>query len=95
MRSCWLVTYDISDPTRLRRVHRTLRGYGDWLQLSVFRCDLSPRERVVLQGLLESQIHHTEDQVLFIDLGPSDGRGQEVFDWIGRPMQEKKRAIVL
>lgn len=95
MRTRWLVCYDISDPGRLRRVYRTLRGYGDWLQLSVFRCELSPRERVVLQGLLEEQIHHGEDQVLFVDLGPADGRGSEAIEAVGRVLAEKKRAVVL
>ncbi len=31
MRLAYLVAYDISDPKRLRRVHRTMRGYGDAL----------------------------------------------------------------
>lgn len=94
MRTRWLVTYDISDPGRLRRVYRILRGYGDWLQLSVFRCELSARERVVLQRLLEEQINHREDQVLFVNLGPASGRGGEAIASIGRVLVEKKRAVV-
>jgi CRISPR-associated endonuclease Cas2 len=45
MRTCYLVAYDIADPKRLQRVHRTMRGYGDPLQYSVFRCILSPTTR--------------------------------------------------
>ena len=33
----YIVTYDIADPKRLRQVYDTMRGYGTWLQLSVFR----------------------------------------------------------
>lgn len=94
MRTRWLVTYDISDPARLRRVYKTLRGYGDWLQLSVFRCELSKRERVVLQRLLEEQIHHGADQVLFVDLGPAEGRGGDAIEAVGRALVQKRRAVV-
>ena len=29
MRRCYLVCYDIRDPKRLRRVHKTMKGYGE------------------------------------------------------------------
>lgn len=32
MRNTYLVTYDISNDLRLRRVHKTMLGYGDHLQ---------------------------------------------------------------
>lgn len=35
-----LVTYDVRDPRRLRRVAKTLESYGTRLQYSVFRCRL-------------------------------------------------------
>jgi len=39
-RRVYIVAYDISHPKRLRRVFRTMKVYGQHLQLSVFRCDL-------------------------------------------------------
>ncbi|MDD4792699.1 MAG: CRISPR-associated endonuclease Cas2, partial [Firmicutes bacterium] len=42
MRRRFIVCYDISDPKRLRKMYRTMRGFGDPLQKSVFTCDLSP-----------------------------------------------------
>jgi CRISPR-associated protein Cas2 len=33
---------------------------------------------------LRKIIHHNEDQVLFIDLGPSDGRGDRVIEALGQ-----------
>jgi len=39
----YLVTYDIRDDKRLRRVFKTMKGFGEWLQLSVFQCRLSRR----------------------------------------------------
>ena len=85
MRQTFLVTYDISDPKRLRSVFKTLKGWGDHLQLSVFRCDLNPREIIELRTELASLIHHVEDQVLFVDVGPADGRALQSFETLGRP----------
>ncbi|MDR1568783.1 MAG: CRISPR-associated endonuclease Cas2, partial [Streptococcaceae bacterium] len=36
----YLVSYDISDDTRLRKVHKLLKGYGTRWQRSVFFCKL-------------------------------------------------------
>ncbi|HEY3545482.1 MAG TPA: CRISPR-associated endonuclease Cas2 [Propionicimonas sp.] len=78
-----MVSYDICDPRRLRRVFKTMRGYGDHLQLSVFRCDLNARELVELRARLGSLIHHDEDQVLFINLGPAAGRAANAIASLG------------
>jgi len=40
MRHWHLISYDIRDPKRLRRVAKLLEGYGTRLQYSVFRCRL-------------------------------------------------------
>jgi CRISPR-associated protein Cas2 len=68
----YIVTYDISDPRRWRRVFRVMRGYGDWLQLSVFQCRLSRRRRAELETRLRELIKSGEDHVLLIDVGPAD-----------------------
>ena len=73
MRHAYVVTYDISDPKRLRRVYRLMLGWGDHLQLSVFQCELSARELVELRLALSEVVNHNEDQVLFCLLGPVDG----------------------
>ncbi|PCC74657.1 CRISPR-associated protein Cas2 [Nannocystis exedens] len=69
MRSHYIVSYDIADPSRLRRVHRTLRDFGDGIQLSVFACQLTDRDRAVLECRLLEILNQREDQVLFIKLG--------------------------
>jgi CRISPR-associated protein Cas2 len=68
----YIVTYDIADPKRWRRVFRVMEGHGEWLQLSVFQCRLSPRRQAELVALLDGIIHHRDDHVLFLDLGPAD-----------------------
>jgi CRISPR-associated protein Cas2 len=75
MRSTFIVTYDVCHPKRLRKVFRLMKGYGDHIQLSVFRCELDARELIELRGRLSDEIKHDEDQVLFVDVGPTQGRG--------------------
>ena len=95
MRQTYLVAYDISDPKRLRNVFKTMRGWGDHLQLSVFRCDLSRADLAELQAQLGKLIHHDEDQVLFVDVGPADGRALSSFDTIGRPTPPMLRVAIV
>lgn len=68
----YIVAYDIADQKRWRRVFRTMKGYGRWLQLSVFQCRLSGRRRADLGAVLERLIHHKEDHVVILDLGLAD-----------------------
>ena len=69
MRSHYIVSYDIANPTRLRRVHRTVRDYGEGIQLSVFACQLTDSDRATLEGKLLDIVNQREDQVIFIKLG--------------------------
>lgn len=85
MRKIYLVTYDIRDDKRLRKVYKTMRNWGDHLQYSVFECQLSPLDLVVLKGELKDIINSAQDQVLFVDLGPAAGRGDRVIEAIGQP----------
>jgi len=39
----YIVTYDIRDPKRWRRIFKIMNGYGEWVQLSVFQCRMSRR----------------------------------------------------
>jgi CRISPR-associated protein Cas2 len=95
MRQAYIVTYDVSDPKRLRKVFKTLQGYGEHLQLSVFRCELNARELVELRAKLAKVIHHDHDQVLFVDMGPADGRALEAIRALGQPyVPPERRALV-
>lgn len=68
----FIVTYDISDPKRWRRVFKLMKGFGEWLQLSVFQCRLSARRHAELTALLDGIIHHDHDHILMLDLGPAE-----------------------
>lgn len=64
-----MVTYDISDPKRWRQIFKTMHGYGEWLQLSVFQCRLSLLRHAEMVADLDNLIHHREDHVLIVDIG--------------------------
>lgn len=68
----YIVAYDIADPKRWRRVFRVMKGYGDWLQLSVFQCRMGERRRAELVHVLDNIIHHGEDHIVILDLGPAE-----------------------
>ena len=85
MRTSYLVCYDICDEKRLRKVFKLMRGFGDHLQYSIFECQLSPSDLVRCREALRAVIHHKEDQVLFVNLGPAEGRGDRVITALGKP----------
>jgi CRISPR-associated protein Cas2 len=72
-RNCFVVSYDIMDPRRLQRVHKSMKGFGEPIHYSVFRCNLTPKGRVELIAALTGLIKHDQDRIMIIDLGPADG----------------------
>lgn len=68
----YIVTYDISDPKRWRKVFKIMKGYGEWLQLSVFQCRLSRQRHAELVAIMDEVIHHEEDHVVLMDMGVAD-----------------------
>ena len=85
MRNLYIVSYDISDPTRLRQVHRKMKAYGDKLQYSVFLCEINDKEKNRMISTLTTIIKHNDDQVLIIPLGPPDGYNIQNIQSIGQP----------
>ncbi len=84
-RSTYLVCYDVANDRRLKKVFKVCKNHGTHLQFSVFECDLNPRELVQLQRELKEIIKHDEDQVIFVALGPAEGRGDRVISSLGLP----------
>ena len=68
----YIVAYDISDPKRWRRLFKLMNGYGEWLQLSVFQCRLTRQRHAELVALVDGIIHHDDDHVVVMDMGPAD-----------------------
>lgn len=97
MRNVQLVCYDIGDDARLRRVHKTMKGFGDPVQYSVFRCELSAMELQALKTALWELLNFGQDRVMIVDLGPADGRGAECIEYWGEPrvMPTPRSAIII
>ncbi len=95
MRHAYIVSYDIADPKRLRKVFQKMNGYGDHLQLSVFRCELSRSDLIRMRAALTDLIKNDEDQVLIIDLGPSPGRGNRVIRALGLTCAPRARTAIV
>ncbi len=70
----FLLTYDIRQPRRLRRVHEIAVDYGERLQYSVYICDLTRQEMVALRARLRRELNLLEDSVSIFDLGPTSGK---------------------
>jgi CRISPR-associated protein Cas2 len=90
----YIVTYDISDDRRWRRVFKLMGGYGRWLQLSVFQCRLSARRRAEMARRLEQLIHDRNDHVLILDLGPADKVDPRV-ESLGKSFESVKRTAIV
>lgn len=89
-RSRLVVAYDIREPSRLRRVHKTTSSFGDPLQYSVFVCDLTAVELVALKTALRVDMDLRVDSVAILDLGPARSRGRSSVEFLGarRPLPE-------
>ena len=95
MRNRFIVAYDVSEAKRLRRVFKKMNGFGEPLQYSVFACDLSSKERVLLEEALTEIINLKEDRVLIVDTGPSDGRGDNALKTLGRQLVPEAREVTV
>jgi len=84
MRHTYLVCYDISDDVRRPRVLKTMKGFGDHRQYSVFECQLNATDFTRCRHALSQAIHHKDDQILFVNLCPAEGRGDRVIIALGR-----------
>ena len=91
----YIVAYDIGDQKRWRRVFRLMKGYGSWLQLSVFQCRLTTRRRAELAMRLDDIIHHTEDHVALLDIGPADQVAPRVESLGKSYAAPERRAVVI
>jgi len=91
----YIITYDISDPKRLRGVARTLEGYGVRLQFSVFECLLDSMRLSKAKTALADIIDLTEDQILFICLGPEVTDTGLMLESLGRPYRKRTMVTIV
>lgn len=89
----YLISYDIRDDARWRKVYRAMRGQGDRIQYSVFRCVLTQKRLAELCDKLSQAIHHDEDQVLIVPLGAAESDRSWRMETIGQPLVVPERVV--
>ena len=75
----YLVAYDIREDRRLRNIASCMEGYGERIQYSVFVCDLSDEEAVLMRSDVEVRMKQSEDSVMIIDLGKAGDSSRFLF----------------
>lgn len=94
-RTRYLVTYDICDPKRLRRVAKVLEGFGTRLQYSVFECPLDRLRFERMKSALHEELNHDQDQVLFVTLGPEESARGLGIEAMGLPCLVSTRVTIV
>jgi CRISPR-associated protein Cas2 len=66
-------------------------GYGDPLQYSVFLCELSPTEQVLMEETLLGVLKVSEDSLAIVDLGPARGLASRRIRTLGTALLPERR----
>lgn len=96
MRKRYLVAYDVRDDSRLRKTYKKMLGFGDPVQYSVFLCDLSRSELVIMREALREILNLQEDCLLIAELPWKPGKRSHKIQVLGqRRLPEPKRCYVI
>lgn len=61
-----VVSYDISEDKRRTKIHKMLKSYGQWMQYSLFECDLTKTDYAKMRSRLAKMIKPEEkDSIRF------------------------------
>lgn len=91
----YLISYDIADPDRLRKVHRVVKARAERVQFSVYEALLTDKERVRFEARLRQEMNQAEDQVLFVDLGSADRKEVTEVSALGRGYVPRTRGPIV
>ena len=61
--SFYVVAYDISDDKRRTKVHKVLKGFGEWTEFSLFECFLTKKELLQMRAKLDKLLDSRADRV--------------------------------
>lgn len=91
----YIISYDIRDQKRWKKIYKTLKGFGEWLQLSVFQCRLGKMSALRLEAALCEIMNQNEDHLLIMDLGPAENVKPKVHS-IGKLFEPiERRSIII
>ncbi len=88
MRSIYLIAYDVRDDKRRTKIFKKLKGYGESLQYSLFRCALTACEQSRLRCEIWPLVDHANDRILLVNLGPDNGKAAAALESWGKPLDD-------
>lgn len=88
MKQFVVVSYDVPDDKRRTKIMKTLKGFGDHVQYSVFDCLLEPKDLAELHKRLAKLVKLQEDSIRFYYINQSDVGRIEVMG-IGGVVEER------
>ena len=91
----YLVSYDIADPDRLRKVHAVVKAAAQRVQDSVYEALLTEKELVLLEARIKQVMNQKEDQVMFIDLGRAERTVLPEITILGIPWRPQTRGSIV
>lgn len=59
----YVVAYDIPDDKRRTRIHKVLKGFGEWTEFSLFECFLTKKELLQMRAKLDKHLDARTDRV--------------------------------
>lgn len=80
-----LIAYDTPSDRRRRHFDKTLCGYGERVQHSVFECWLSPEQYTHLKDKLAYVVNETEDHIRYYRMCRKDIAAIRTFGTPGPP----------
>lgn len=60
-----VISYDIPEDQRRTKIHKVLKSYGQWMQYSLFECDLTATQYAKLRSRLSKLIKPEQDSIRF------------------------------
>ncbi len=75
----WIVTYDIPDDKRRRKVAKLLEGFGRRAQYSVFECDLKKEDYNRMKSRLKKLVNPRQDNIRFYLISADDVKRRQVW----------------
>jgi CRISPR-associated protein Cas2 len=59
----YVIAYDIPDDKRRTKIHKVLKGFGEWTEFSLFECFLTKKELLQMRAKLDKYLDSRTDRV--------------------------------
>ena len=94
-RRIYLCSYDVAEDKRRTKLFELLKDHGEHVQYSVFLCSLTMTEMRRLSSCATEIIHHEDDQLLVIDIGPDEVDWMSSLSCLGKSWSPNVRSQII